>query len=1028
MNLPHASAPWSRLLALAAVSLFAATAALAQTTATAVASTDETLKLEKYTVTGSFLPVSATVNASPVVTIQSSDIGQSGATDALRLLRQVTPFFAGAGNIGTEANNGLAGESYVALRNLTTLVLINGQRLTSSAFSSGFAPAVDLNVIPTAMIDRVEILKDGASTIYGTDAIGGVVNVILKKDYNGAETGVRYGSTSNGDYKSREAYLIGGASGNGFSVTMGAQHFENIPLLTTSRPLTTLSGSAIAAMGFNVTSSVYSGTYPGRVSSYVLAGSTLIATGAAGFNAAITNPGIKSSPNDTSKTGGFTGLAAFDFLKANGTYLRVADTPAGIAVGGSATALNTTLFGNPLMENTKRNEFFANFNKELMGKNLEVFGDFLFSQTVNGGSALAPSPVVGVGPAGGNTLFIPANNPYNVFNIDFPVAGGLTARTRTIELGKRTSINETNTWRFVGGLKGEINDKYSWEAVYNYSRSSALSRILGGVNGANMNAAMVPLLTAAGGYVYNAAGKPLSTLTDSVGNNLPVYNFFALPGFNDPATLAALKTTLFASGDASLRNIQFILKGRPFELPAGDVGFALGAETRAEDLSASVDALFANGLALGYNPANSFAGGSRSSKGAFLEVGVPVTSAKQNIPGFYKVDLNLADRYEEIQPGGNANSPKFGLTWMPFDDSFVIRATYADGFIAPSIVSLFGPSVGNSPTLDILEGDGRAGSGGSKSNLTTIQITANQLSNPNLPSSKSKSYTLGFVYSPKQVKGLSFTVDYYHIKQDAVGGFDYTAIAADLNKFGSGSAFAGGFTFADNTRLTTAAPNQVNSTNFGFITVTQNPLGDQWTEGLDFAADYRFPTASTGHFDVGVQANYLMNYIARALPSAPYLHYENNFTDQTNGAGFPNGLLPRYIIKPYLNHTYGPLTTSLFLTYLPSVKTTGGNFRYQHGEIDPATNKPYVDSDTISGKPYYIPSYFTADLTFSYTVPNFGHNWARNLTLTVGANNLFNKQAPYVPVDGNPPGENNTVESQYDIIGRFFFMELKKAF
>jgi iron complex outermembrane receptor protein len=529
---------------------------------------------------------------------------------------------------------------------------------------------------------------------------------------------------------------------------------------------------------------------------------------------------------------------------------------------------------------------------------------------------------------------------------------------------------------------------------------------------------MVPLLDASGNYVYNAAGKPLSTLTDSLGNNLPVYNFFALPGFNDPATLDAIRTTLFQSGETSLRNIQFVIHGKPFELPAGDVNFALGAETRSEDLTAAADALFTNGLALGFNPANTFAGGSRSTKGAFLEVGVPVTSAKQNIPGLYTLDLTLADRYEKIQPGGNANSPKIGIRWLPIDDSFVIRGTYTDGFVAPTIASLFGPSVGNSPTLSILEGDGSAGSGGSKGNLTTIQINSNQLSNPNLPSSKSKSYTAGFVYSPKQIKGLSFTVDYYHITQDKVGGFDYTAIAADLNAKGSGSIYASGFAFADGTKLTSTTPNQVTSTNFGTISVVQNPLGDQWTSGLDIAVDYHFTTASVGRFDVGAQANVLFNYKARTSPIAPYLQYARNFTDQTNGVGFANGLLPGYIIKPYISNTYGPVATSLFFNYVPPVTTTGG----------PGFTTGSIDSDRIDGKPYTIPSYFTADLAVTYTVPSYGKNWARNLTLTVGANNLFNKQPPYVPVDGNPPGENNTVESQYDIIGRFWFVQLKKAF
>jgi iron complex outermembrane recepter protein len=1003
-------------LSLFAASSFSAVVGSAQTTASTdqSASASDKVELEKFVVTGSFIPESMSVTASPVVTIQSADIGQTGATDPVRLMRQMTPFFAGSGNVSTEANNGAAGEGNVALRNLTTLVLINGQRITGSPFSSG--TLVDLNTIPTAMIERIEILKDGASTLYGTDAIGGVVNVILKKDYNGFEAGMRFGSTNNGDYKTREGYVIGGATGNGFSITIGAQHFENTTLLTTDRSIATLSGTDIANMGFNVTSSVYSGTYPGRVNSDVLAGSTLIAIGDPKFNAAVTNPGIKSSPNDTSLTGGLTGAAALAYLVNQGIYIPAANTPAGQAVGGSATALNTTLFGNPLIVNTKRNEFIANADKELIGKNLEVFGDFLFSQTINNGSGLAPSPIAGVGPGGANGLFIPANNPYNVFNVDFP--GPLSARTRTIEIGKRESINETNTWRFVGGLKGQINENYSWEAVYNYSRASLTSRILGGVNGANMNAAMVPLIDPeTGGYVYNAAGKPLSTLTDSTGNNLPVYNFFALPGFNDPATLAALATNLFQTGDSSLRNIQVIIHGKPFELPAGDVNFALGAEGRSEDLSAAVDALYANGLALGYNPANTFSGGSRSSKGAFIEVGVPITSPKQNVPGLHDLDLNLADRYEKIQPGGNANSPKIGLRWMPIDDQFVFRATYSEGFVAPPIVNLYGPNVGNSPTLSILEGNGSAGSGGSLTDMTTIQINSNQLANPNLPSSKSKSYTIGFVYSPKQVKGLSFTADYYHIKQDKVGGFDYTAIAADLNAKGSGSIYASGFTFADGTKLTSTAVNQVNSTNFGFISVVQNPLGDQWTDGLDLAVDYRFNTEKLGRFDMGATANVLFNYQARTSPSAPWLQYANNFTDGTNGVGFANGLLPSYIIKPYLTNVYGPVTTSLFFNYVPSTKTTGGPDVTQGN-----------DPDTINGMFYHIPSYFTMDLAVSYTLPSFGHNWARNFTLTATVNNLFDKKAPYVPVDGNPPGENNTVESQYDIIGRFYTLELKKAF
>jgi len=514
--------------------------------------------------------------------------------------------------------------------------------------------------------------------------------------------------------------------------------------------------------------------------------------------------------------------------------------------------------------------------------------------------------------------------------------------------------------------------------------------------------------------------------TDSSGANLPVYNYFALPGFNDPATLDAIRTTLYQSGDTSLRNLGFIVNGKPIELPAGDLGFALGVQTGTEELTTAVDALFANGLALGYNAANTFAGGVRSTKGAFLEVGVPVTSAKQNIIGFHTLDLNLADRYEKIQPGGNANTPKFGLRWLPIDDSFLIRATYAKGFIAPSIFSLFGPGGQNSPSYTILEGNGSSSSGGSLSNKVTGQFgSAIELSNPALPASKSTSYTAGVVFSPKQIKGLTFSADYYRIKQDKVGSIDYTSVYADLNAKGADSKYAKdlqglgtSFIFADGSKLVTNAPNQVNSTNVGTLTIANDPAGDQWTDGLDLAFDYTFSTDNVGRFGVGAQANVLFNYKFRPTPDAPYYQYARNYTDSANGLGGQNGLLPSYLVKPYINHVYGPIATSFFLTYVPPVTSSGTLFGNQA-----ATNTNRVD-----GKVYTIPSYFIADVAVNYTIPNFGKSWARNFTLTVGANNVFNKTPPYVAASGNGAGENNTVKNTYDIIGRFLFVELRKGF
>jgi outer membrane receptor for ferrienterochelin and colicin len=200
--------------------------------------------------------------------------------------------------------------------------------------------------------------------------------------------------------------------------------------------------------------------------------------------------------------------------------------------------------------------------------------------------------------------------------------------------------------------------------------------------------------------------------------------------------------------------------------------------------------------------------------------------------------------------------------------------------------------------------------------------------------------------------------------------------------------------------------------------VLKNPQGDQKTDGLDITADYRLKTANAGVFDFGITANVLFNFKFRATPSAPYLQYARVFTDSTIGGAGYSGLLPGYTIKPYLNYSYKNWSASLFTTYLPTVTVPGTLFG------GASTSNDY----TLNGKASSVPSYFKVDLSIAYTLPDFGKSALRNLSVTVGADNLFNKKAPYIPGDGSYVAENNTDKGAYDIIGRFMFVELKKKF
>src|SRR5215470_7539595 len=237
--------------------------------------TNAPTKLKPTVVTGSLIPTAETVGPAPVQTIDSTAIEQAGTADALLTLRKLVPGFTGAGNYLGSVNNNVnigagfqafTGQSYAAIRNLPTLVLLDGQRVVNSALSG--AQAVDLNSIPLAMIDRVEVLKDGASAIYGSDAIGGVINIITKKDFNGVEIDGRYGFAVDGpsDHGSQyQASILAGMSSENTRFTAGAQIFEQRPLLTKDRHIGSQSAADLAAQNIGAPPAYFSPSFPGKV-------------------------------------------------------------------------------------------------------------------------------------------------------------------------------------------------------------------------------------------------------------------------------------------------------------------------------------------------------------------------------------------------------------------------------------------------------------------------------------------------------------------------------------------------------------------------------------------------------------------------------------------------------------------------------------------------------------------------------------------------------------------------------------------
>jgi outer membrane receptor protein involved in Fe transport len=997
---PHTRLLVRRLCGAAlAVNACGLSVAVAQQAGAAPALEGEPIQMEKIIVTGSLLPTAETVGPAPVDMIEAETIQRIGSQDVLQILQKLTPSFQGNANIGQTVNNGGNGEANVALRNLNTLVLLDGKRLANSTFSSG--TAVDVNTIPISMIDRVEILKDGASAIYGSDAIGGVVNIITKKNYNGAEFSGRYGfATGEGHTAEYRASIVAGSSNERTSIVAGGQYYYMEPLLSGDREVASEDVFGMLERGLYAPSYI-SPFYPGLVwddVGYVLAGSPF-AQGHPDYNPTLIRPPVQPGVS-------YTTIAAYRAANP-GVYIPISETPIGVALDAAGQnfdpfwqLLNTPLLGTYSIQEQERISAWFNLNHELFGKRMEFYSSFLFANN-HSQAQLAPSPVPFL------TLYditIPANSPVNPFQITLGHLGATPPQvsSRFVQSGNRIYDSQTDYYRIVTGLKGEWENGWGYDAAYNYNRSEQVEFTRNAINGAVLNQVMAPnpdpALAAQGlsGYQF--------------GNDyVPVFNIFALGG-NAQSTLDALRATLFESGTSELWSADMVLRGTPVDLPAGPLGFAAGGAFYTESLELDRDGLTSAGLVPGSNQSLPFPGGKRDSWGFFAEFAVPIFSTDNNVPAFYGLQANVAVRHEQIDPGGSATVPKLGLKWQPVSDDFTLRGSYSQGFIAPSIFDLFGAPQASVPSLILPTSP-------TDPTPASIQQSVNYVSNPELKPAHSENFSGGIVLSPKAVEGLSLSLDYYNIKVDRQSfTLSEQTMAGDLVSNGYASEFARYFTYNDGTKLTPGSP-QVAHSNWGILDVPLANGAEQETDGLDISLIYRRPLENCGTMTLFVNANVLFSYTYQDPVSGGPYNYEGQYTDDAQGVAGANGTLPDYVIIPGLSWEYKDFTYAVSAKYIPEVTDLG----YLH----PAAYEGY-HGFTLDDQEWTIPAYFTIDMQLAYEI---GRNreekrWFDGTRLAVGVNNITDEEPPFIA----SAFEDNTDKATYDILGRFVYFEVAKKF
>lgn len=873
-------------LAVSAFSVLSAVSARAQTTASDdrnPAKADEPVALQKFVVTGSNLPSASEFPPNPVTVIGQTEINKSGVTsDLLQVLRKTAPQFSGNANLGVDNGNISSGStnggSALALRNAATLVLVNGRRVTSSPVAaSGGSVFVDVNAIPIAAIERIEILTDGASAIYGSDAVSGVVNIILKSDYKGAEIGGRYAWTTNqGHYKEKSAYAIaGGEIGNtGFNVTGSFEWTKTDPIFNYQRPFATPSYGTTNFAGVIQTGSFATGNFVGG--SYYYLDPSLAAPRA---GATLTDRGYGGP----------------------------------LPVGDVLRLFNLSQFVTMLIENEKRIGTLA-FDYKFSPK-ISFFGDLLYSSTQTT-SQLNAQPV---------TVQMRADDPNNILGVDVSV------RNRFIDF-PRLFIADTDSYRVVLGAKGDLADNWSWESALNHNHAAQdfsnanLVRTAGRI--AAVNAGRINLFSrtqpanALDGVFGTAQGKFVSTLS---------------------------------SWDFKLVGAE-VARG-----PAGATSLALGTEYRKEKLTASADpdsqsATFAYDSGTTIDP---FAE-KRNIWSFFAETQIPLIGAGNRLPGIYELSFIAAVRHERYSDVDDPTVPKFTLTYLPFDDSLRLRATYSESFAAPTLFNLHSPtSIGFTPTLPQFD-----------SNQAQLQTLAVQSLKP----SESKSISYGAVWTPKQVKGLTLSLDFFHIKQDDIVsslGTDgvIQQVFADVETRGAASPYAQFVHVGDFTGPTVSTPGQISELgldNIYFVIPAASNIGSQKISGFDLKVSYTLSFEEYGKLTWDSTSTYYNKYDIQVAAGAPFTHTAGLVTKL-------NGTISRWRTYNTLSYQIKDFVATVAHTYYPATR-----------------DAEWTPDFAPDGYPETIPAYSVFDASIGYILKGNAW-WNKGIKLNVGVNNIGNK-------------------------------------
>ena len=874
---------------------------------------EEGATVEEVVVLGSRIKRQDEVSSSPIQTLSENDLRIDGSLSLGETLQNL-PSVGSSLNSNGSAGTG-HGSSSINLRNLgenRSLVLVNGHRWVNGAGTRGFRDFVDMNTVPQAMIERVEVLQDGATAIYGADAIAGVINLHTYQDFDGLRAKTYFGASSESDRETLGIDILAGRDFGNTNVTIAVSYVDQDPIYTQDRSLTAIPLNGLAI-----------GTPEGLFREANLAAVVGFTPPTAGITR---DPGIdgsvignwRAADTSTDRFNRYENNYVVAPLKRTSVFLQ------------SNTALSDT----------------TSFRVEALYNERE--SDQLFSAALSN-------------VRGGSRGFIipddPAVNPFGVVfsGSDFRIDSFMN------ENGQRDNVQNVDTLRLGVGLDGEFSNAWSWDTFLSYAENEATFTSFN----------QVDLDRQALGLRNCDTTGIVANVSDLAAGCVPIYHFNTLT----PAMVEYINFTGRDKNSATQLDFTFNVTGDLFEMPAGALAFAAGVEHRKEEGLDTPDSYI--NAAPRVNTYQTTSSAARDGTDAeydlnelYVEFSVPLLSGR---PGAESLTLDLATRYSDYSTFGDTTNSKIGLGYRPAD-ALMLRATWAEGFRAPSIVELFEGTRNTAvPVIDPCSGGGAGLPGCAGVPPTYIQIAGNAPAtvggNPTLQPETSENLSFGLVFTPEFLSGGSLTVDYYDIQiDDTISAYG----AQNLLDLCASSGQRCNFVQRDATgEITNLIDGPIN-------------LNGTQVKGIDVVARYAADT-SIGNFNFTLSMSKL--------------------SDLTESSTLTDGSIA----------VVDKVGTSASRESYPEWR---GIFRTQWNNSDAwsaSYSARYIGSTTeiASGTPRGIPSVLYHNIAGAYQFND-------NFSLRVGIDNVADKQPPSSLTNTNINFDQNT----YTAVGRFMFVQL----